>query len=225
MALEITGSSPKTEEATLSISTTGVRSGLGMAGSPPVDDSKFDPTESAVSPKGYDGAVVLHSSNPFEDYHSPLSHPHSHHFSSTPYTNHSHGVQLDQVPRTTTGTGYVDEEVRLAAEHLAQTLESAANQQMDESARKKLLRQAKRIRSKAKDGLLNDAEKENKPLTVLKNIGCGFLLLFTTPVYLSGVVIEGTGTMIKATGMIVKGFGTGMKKLHTVAMDKLDILV
>ncbi|RXW25699.1 hypothetical protein EST38_g129 [Candolleomyces aberdarensis] len=222
MALEISPPlSPQTQEATLSISSPGVQSGLDLTELSRVEDNKTHVSGAAVSAKkDYDGSLVLHSTNPFEDHYSPISHPHSHHLSNGTYVPHPQGGQTSHA-----GAGYADDEVLLAAEHLAQTLEAAANQQVDEAAKKKLLRQAKKIRKKAKGDLLSDPAKEKKPLAVLKNVGCGFLLLLTTPVYLSGVVIEGTGTMLKATGMIVKGFGAGMKSLHTFTMDKLDIHV
>lgn len=224
MAFEISETaSPRTPEATLSISSPGVQSGLDLTKCSRTEgvDLETNVGGAGVSTKkDYEGALVLHSSNPFDDHYSPLSHPHSHHLSSDAFVPHPQGEQTSHA-----GAGYADDEVRLAAEHLAQTLEAAANQEVNEAAKKKLLRQAKKIRKRAKNGVLSDALKEKKPLVVLKNIGCGFLLLLTTPVYLSGVVIEGTGTMLKATGMVVKGFGTGMKSLHTFAMDKLDIHV
>ncbi|KAJ2917698.1 hypothetical protein MD484_g2742, partial [Candolleomyces efflorescens] len=224
MAFEVLSAtaSPQTQEATLSISSPGVQSGLNLTECNRTEGKDLERNVGVAGvsvQKDYEGALVLHSNNPFDDRHSPLSHPHSHHLSNNEaFPSHPQGERS-----THAGAGYADDEVRLAAEHLAQTLEAAASQEVNEVARKNMLRQAKKIRKKAKDGVLNEASKEKKPLVVLKNIGCGFLLLLTTPVYLSGVVVEGTGTMLKATGMIVKGLGTGMKGLHTFAMDKLNI--
>ncbi|KAH6897977.1 hypothetical protein BKA70DRAFT_1315263 [Coprinopsis sp. MPI-PUGE-AT-0042] len=110
----------------------------------------------------------------------------------------------------------VDNEA-VAMERAAQSLEEAAAQQTNEKIQKMLLRKAKKMRRKAAK------QRGEHKATVGKGIAGGLVMLVTTPLYIGGSIIEGTGTMLKATGMLLKGAGSGLKKPHTCLMDKFDL--
>ncbi|KAJ3542880.1 hypothetical protein NMY22_g3334 [Coprinellus aureogranulatus] len=172
-------------------------------------------------------------SNPFSDppkeevdNASMTVNGHSHHFA----TAHLTGATTTSAS-TQPAPAYdpTIEEVHIAAERLAQALEEAASRQTNNRAKRTLLKRARKVRQKvgSVDSNLGSSEfcsdEEVKGKNMFKMVGGGFLLLFTTPVYLSGAVIEGTGLMLKASGMVLKGTGKGLKKLHTFTVDKLDL--
>jgi hypothetical protein len=188
------------------------------------------------------GAIVLPSddkkdvNNPFADpFHhkddidkSSMTVAHSHHFS----TVHLTGATITSAaPRPAPEYDPTIEEVPFAAERLALALEDAASRQPEGRAKRALLKRARKVREKI--GSLDTDSRSGAPCSegdvkgkkVAKIVGGGLLLLCTTPVYLSGAIIEGTGLMLKASGMVLKGTGKGLKKLHTMTVEKLDLKI
>ena len=110
-------------------------------------------------------------------------------------------------------------------------LEDAASRQPDGRAKRDLLKRARKVRQKI--GSLDTdstrgsscSDEDVKGKKVAKIVGGGLLLMCTTPVYLSGAIIEGTGLVLKASGMVLKGTGKGLKKLHTMTVEKLDLKI
>lgn len=188
------------------------------------------------------GAIALPSddkkdgTNPFSDPFPPkeeadnastTAHGHSHHFA----TAHLTGATVTST-NTQPAPAYdpAIEEVHTAAERLALALEEAANRQTDNRAKRALLKRARKVRQKVGSvdvhvGTTDSCAEEVKGMKVFKMVGGGFLLLITTPVYLSGAIIEGTGLMLKASGMVLKGTGKGLKRLHTITVDKLNLQI
>lgn len=140
-----------------------------------------------------------------------------------------HGPPQFQVPQHRGAYNPEAEEVQAAGERLAQALEAAAAKETSTRARNKLLRKARKVRRKHTAEVVSDQSSDDGkaafrgPAGAVKAVGCGLVLLCTTPVYLAGTIVEGTGVMLKASGMIVRGIGMGMKKTHLVVVDKLKI--
>ena len=161
---------------------------------------------------------------PKEKDETPVN-AHSHHFATAYLTQgqaRQHSVPVQRQANATVQIQGTEDEVRTAADNLARALEAAAEQQTDKSAKRHLLRKAKKIRKNA-NAIVEGRGKEKSGGMVAKNAAGGFLLLITVPIYLTGAMFEGTGWMLKATGMMFKGAGYGLKKVHSKTVEKMDL--
>ena len=103
-------------------------------------------------------------------------------------------------------------------DYAAQSLEEAAARQTDPKVQRMLMRKAKKLRRKS----LRMRGIQDR--SAAKCVFGGLLMIATTPIYVTGAVICGTGAVLDAGSMFCKGIGRSFKKIHTWPAEKLDLL-
>ncbi|TEB37843.1 hypothetical protein FA13DRAFT_1704963 [Coprinellus micaceus] len=202
---------------------------------PSPEGTRSPPLPSAATPTFVNaptGAIVLPSddkkdgNDPFAD---PFRHEddidkasitvaHSHHFA----THLTGNITTPAATHPAPAYDPTIEEIHFAAERLALALEAAASREPEGRVKRALLKRARKVREQI-GSLDTDPKSCEGRAKVVKMVGVGLLLVCTTPLYVYGAVIEGTGVVLQASGMALKGTGKGLKKLHIMTAEKLDL--
>ncbi|PPR07813.1 hypothetical protein CVT24_002886 [Panaeolus cyanescens] len=125
---------------------------------------------------------VASSFNPFSDPEGSQRHP---------------PIQLPEDPPP---------DLTAAAENVARALDELADAHPSDKAKKEYRNKAKKFRK------LGQLPKE-KQRGVFRQVGHGFFLILIAPVALAGMTIYVTGVMLEGTGMILKSVGYHGKRL------------